>query len=1046
MNLFSPEMLNPNSDPPASGRVLVRALVLFVMIASGPVVDAVELPLPVADLKRTEPVDFGKEIMPILKRNCLACHHAKEAEGGLNLETGESIHKGGDTGPGVVAKDVAASLLMVRAIGAEEPLMPPEDNSVGAKPLTPDELGLLKLWIQQGASGGDIAASESIDWQPIPETLRAVYAMDVSPDGQFAAIARGNRVIVVDLSKNEEIDRLVDSSLTGGEVADVELIHSIAFSPDAQRIATGGFRTVRIWRKMSPPVDPSGNPVSSAAGLIAVKSDQSAVALVNAIGDIEIWNLANNQHLHTLSGHADRLSGLVWAGDTDRVFSCDESGLLLAWQASTGLQVSQFDTKSVITSLATSRDSTHVAAIDADGKVQLFRVAADGTSIERAQDAAGGVNDATAVAFAEKPSPMAIVASQAGGVVMLGLADNKVIRKVDHGGIVDALAVTADQAKLFTGGRDGKTRIWNLADGKPILTMEGGPESRLKVAAVNRDAVRQKAAVARLNQRTAELEKLLTKENEAVTKVTEERKKATAALATEEKKRTDAVAVVTATELAIAKATTDAAKSAETIKAATQMLAASKSSSQTVAKEIVTQKAALVSAQQAAANTQKEIVAITKAMNDAVARAAQIEKVIADKNAVVAKANEDAGKAQSQIDAATKMAAAAKAAGEKATKDLEAQKKIVVTADQAKKKSESELAKRQQAFDTATGAQQRAADAVPAHKAVIESETRRLGFLDMRLAHAQVRMREPGNEVVSIAISQDNASIATAHQDGSVRTYRVSDGQPISEFPSSHRSSQLQVAFLGDLICGFGSSPTPSFWSPQTEWNLERTIGSIDDPAIISDRVTALDFRQDGMSIAVGSGPPSRSGEVKVFAVESGRLVRDFGEVHSDTVLGLAFSPDRRHVASSAADKTIRLLDVSTGEVTRSLEGHTHHVLSVAWQDDGQTIASASADKSVKIWNIETGEQRRTISGFTKEITAVAFVQASNQIVTACADGQLRLWDTSNGKAIRTFNASGDFLFSLSVGPDGKKLLAGGQSGIIRIWTLADGKLVHEMK
>ncbi len=140
---------------------------------------------------------------------------------------------------------------------------------------------------------------------------------------------------------------------------------------------------------------------------------------------------------------------------------------------------------------------------------------------------------------------MVIIASESGGVMMVGLADNKLIRKVDHGAIVDAIAVTNDQTRLITGGRDGKTRLWNIADGKPILSMEGDPETRLLVASANRDALRQKGAVERLNQKTGELEKLLAKETEALTKVTEEHKKATETLAAEEQKHVDAVAVVT---------------------------------------------------------------------------------------------------------------------------------------------------------------------------------------------------------------------------------------------------------------------------------------------------------------------------------------------------------------------------------------------------------------------------------------------------------------------------------------------------------------------
>ncbi len=97
--------------PVAEARVWVFAILLS--LATG-IAAAQELPLPVATIERSEPVDFAKEIYPILKRNCLACHHERDAEGGLILETISQITKGGDSGPGVVAKDVAASLVFSR--------------------------------------------------------------------------------------------------------------------------------------------------------------------------------------------------------------------------------------------------------------------------------------------------------------------------------------------------------------------------------------------------------------------------------------------------------------------------------------------------------------------------------------------------------------------------------------------------------------------------------------------------------------------------------------------------------------------------------------------------------------------------------------------------------------------------------------------------------------------------------------------------------------------------------------------------------------------
>ena len=45
------------------------------------------VPLPIEKLERTEPVDFAKEIYPMLKKNCIACHSQSEDKAGLVLET-----------------------------------------------------------------------------------------------------------------------------------------------------------------------------------------------------------------------------------------------------------------------------------------------------------------------------------------------------------------------------------------------------------------------------------------------------------------------------------------------------------------------------------------------------------------------------------------------------------------------------------------------------------------------------------------------------------------------------------------------------------------------------------------------------------------------------------------------------------------------------------------------------------------------------------------------------------------------------------------------
>lgn len=121
----------------------------------------------IAEVQHEGDVDFEKEILPIFRRKCLACHNNTDAESDLVLETPQSILKGGSEGPSAIAGKGVESLLLKVAAKQVEPFMPPDDNDVGAKPLSPEELGLVKLWIDQGAKGEVSGAGGSVKWQAL---------------------------------------------------------------------------------------------------------------------------------------------------------------------------------------------------------------------------------------------------------------------------------------------------------------------------------------------------------------------------------------------------------------------------------------------------------------------------------------------------------------------------------------------------------------------------------------------------------------------------------------------------------------------------------------------------------------------------------------------------------------------------------------------------------------------------------------------------------------------------------------------------------------
>ena len=176
-------------------------------------------PIQIAEVKREKPVDFEKEVLPIFRESCLACHNATDAKGDLILETPAKILKGGETGPSVVPGKAKESLLIKLAAHQEKPAMPPRKNKASAQPLTPEQLGLLSLWIQQGATGTVSSALRPVPWESLPQNIKSIEAVAISQNGQFAVCNRGNQIFLYSIPAKELIGLLADPDLPTDAVA-----------------------------------------------------------------------------------------------------------------------------------------------------------------------------------------------------------------------------------------------------------------------------------------------------------------------------------------------------------------------------------------------------------------------------------------------------------------------------------------------------------------------------------------------------------------------------------------------------------------------------------------------------------------------------------------------------------------------------------------------------------------------------------------------------------------------------------------------------------
>ncbi len=106
------------------------------------------LPAALAAADEAPKVDYSRQIKPLLAKHCQQCHGPQKQQSGLRIDSGRGLLDGGDSGPAVIPKDIAKSLLIHAVTGTEgASKMPPEGPGLSAA-----EIQLLKDWIASGAS------------------------------------------------------------------------------------------------------------------------------------------------------------------------------------------------------------------------------------------------------------------------------------------------------------------------------------------------------------------------------------------------------------------------------------------------------------------------------------------------------------------------------------------------------------------------------------------------------------------------------------------------------------------------------------------------------------------------------------------------------------------------------------------------------------------------------------------------------------------------------------------------------------------------------
>ncbi len=99
-------------------------------------------------------VTYATDIKPIFDQSCVKCHSGDKPKARLKLDSLEAALKGSKDGKVVTAGDGANSFIVksvAHVTSDKDTWMPPAHNRAKIGPLTPDQIGLIRAWIDQGA-------------------------------------------------------------------------------------------------------------------------------------------------------------------------------------------------------------------------------------------------------------------------------------------------------------------------------------------------------------------------------------------------------------------------------------------------------------------------------------------------------------------------------------------------------------------------------------------------------------------------------------------------------------------------------------------------------------------------------------------------------------------------------------------------------------------------------------------------------------------------------------------------------------------------------